>query len=63
MTNWLSTAEIAAYLGISKETIHRLLARKIIPAHRLGKLWKFNTKEIDAWLMRKNGTKARKHRN
>ena len=35
---WLSVEGIAEYLGVSKETIHRWLERKKIPAHRVGKL-------------------------
>ena len=53
MTNierWLSVEEIALYLGISKETVYRWLDRGKIPAHRIGKLWKFQTVEVDAWI-------------
>lgn len=53
MTNgerWLSVEEIALYLGISKETVYRWLERGKIPAHRIGKLWKFQTSEVDAWI-------------
>lgn len=47
---WLSVSEIAAYLGISKETVYRWLDRGAIPAHRVGKLWKFKPSEVDAWV-------------
>lgn len=47
---WLSVEEIALYLGISKETVYRWLDRGKIPAHRIGKLWKFQTSEVDAWI-------------
>lgn len=47
---WLSVEEIAGHLGVSKETIHRWLARSKIPAHRVGKLWKFRTSEVDSWV-------------
>lgn len=48
---WLSVEGIAEYLGVSKETIYRWLERKKIPAHRIGKLWKFKPSEVDAWVM------------
>ncbi len=48
---WLSVEGIAEYLGVSKETIYRWLERKKIPAHRIGKLWKFKTSEVDQWIM------------
>lgn len=48
---WYSVEDIARHLGVSKETIHRWLKRQIIPAHRLGKLWKFKPSEVDAWII------------
>lgn len=53
MDRWLSVQEIAQYLGISKETVYRWLEKGKIPAHRVGKLWKFKTSEVDQWI--KNG--------
>ena len=47
---WLSVEEIAEHLGISKETVYRWLERKKIPAHRVGKLWKFQASEVDDWV-------------
>lgn len=50
---WYSVEQIAQHLGISKETIYRWLEKGKIPAHRVGKLWKFKPSEIDDWV--KNG--------
>lgn len=47
---WLSVEEIATHLGVSRETIYRWLEKKKIPAHRVGKLWKFQTSEVDDWV-------------
>lgn len=47
---WFSVEEIAKHLGVSKETIYRWLDRKTIPAHRMGKLWKFKPSEVDSWV-------------
>lgn len=47
---WFSVEEIAAHLGVSKETIYRWLERETIPAHRMGKLWKFKPSEVDEWI-------------
>lgn len=47
---WYSVEEIAEHLGVSKETIYRWLDRKIVPAHRMGKLWKFKPSEVDRWV-------------
>ena len=47
---WLSVEEIAAHLGLSKETIYRRLEKGKIPAHRIGRLWKFRASEVDQWV-------------
>lgn len=47
---WLSVEQIAEYLSISKETVYRWLEKGIVPAHRVGKLWRFQTNEIDEWV-------------
>ncbi len=47
---WLSVEEIASHLGVSKETVYRWLDRDKIPAHRVGKLWKFRASEVDHWV-------------
>jgi excisionase family DNA binding protein len=49
--SWLSVDEIAKHLGISKETIYRWLERGKIPAHRVGRLWKFRASEVDKWIV------------
>jgi len=47
---WLSVNEIAAYLGIKRETIYKWLAEKNMPAHKVGRLWKFKKDEVDEWI-------------
>lgn len=47
---WLSVQEIAKYLGISKETVYRWLDSEKIPAHKIGRQWKFKTSEVDNWV-------------
>lgn len=51
---WLSVEEIAEYLGVSKDTIYAWRAKKSMPAHRIGRFWKFKIVEVDAWV-RKGG--------
>ena len=38
---WLSFAEIAAHLGVKPDTIYKWIVRKGMPAHKVGRLWKF----------------------
>ena len=47
---WSSLGEIAEHLGVSKDTIYRWIATKQMPAHKVGKLWKFKISEIDKWV-------------
>ena len=47
---WLSVEEIAAYLGIKRETLYKWLAEKNMPAHKVGRLWKFRKDEVDEWV-------------
>jgi excisionase family DNA binding protein len=47
---WMGVQETANYLGISKETVYRMLLRKDIPSHRIGKLWKFDSVELDTYV-------------
>ena len=42
-----SMPEICKYLGISRDTALRWIATKNMPAHKVGKNWKFKVSEID----------------
>lgn len=39
-------------MGVSKDTIYRWIANKQMPAHKVGKLWKFKISEVDEWVMK-----------
>lgn len=47
---WYSVDEMATYLGIARETVYRWIDRKGLPAHRIGKFWKFKVSEVDEWV-------------
>ena len=51
---WLSVDEIGAYLGVKRDTIYKWIGGKSMPAHKLGRLWKFKRDEVDVWV-RKGG--------
>ena len=57
---WLSVEEIAIHLGVSRESIYRWLEKKKIPAHRVGKLWKFQVSEVDEWVRGEESTELDK---
>lgn len=47
---WYSTKEICAYLGISRDTLLVWIASKNMPAHKVGRNWKFKVSEVDEWI-------------
>ena len=47
---WVSADVIAKHLGVPKDSIYAWIAKKGMPAHRVGRLWKFRVTEVDAWV-------------
>jgi len=47
---WLSVDEIAAHLGIKRDTVYRWISERNMPGHKIGRLWKFNKMEVDEWV-------------
>ena len=52
----IGTEEAAKYLDVKVATIRKWLKDKKIPAHKIGKLWKFKKTELDDWV--KSGESA-----
>jgi excisionase family DNA binding protein len=52
---WSSVDEVARHLGVAKDSIYRWIENKGLPAHKIGRLWKFKLTEVDAWV-RSRGT-------
>lgn len=49
---WVSVDEVSRHLGVAKDTIYRWIETRGLPAHRVGRLWKFKLSEVDAWVER-----------
>ena len=47
---WYSTKEICIYLGVSRDTLLTWIAEKGLPAHKVGRNWKFKPSEVDDWV-------------
>jgi excisionase family DNA binding protein len=47
---WMSVEEIAAHLGVKRDTVYKWINRKRLPAHKVGRLWKFRRHEVDEWV-------------
>jgi len=50
MATWLTLEEAAKHLKIGKSTIYRLAREGDLPAHRMGRVWRFDAEELDQWL-------------
>ena len=46
----MSLDEIARHVGVSSDTIHRWIRNKEMPAHKVGRLWKFKVSQVDTWV-------------
>lgn len=47
---WVTAEIVAQHLGVAKDTVYRWRERKGLPAHRVGRLWKFQLSEVDDWV-------------
>jgi excisionase family DNA binding protein len=48
---WVSVDEVASHLGVAKDSVYRWIEKKGLPAHRMGRLWKFRISEVDEWVL------------
>ena len=47
---WSTLKEVQEYLGVGRETILQWIAKRNMPAYKVGRLWKFKLSEVDAWI-------------
>lgn len=47
---WVTAEQVAQHLGVVKDTIYRWREHKGLPAHKIGRLWKFQFSEVDEWV-------------
>ncbi|GAA6169618.1 helix-turn-helix domain-containing protein [Sessilibacter corallicola] len=47
---WLSISEICEHLGVSSDTVYKWIDKQAMPAHRMGRLWKFKKEDVDNWI-------------
>lgn len=63
---WTSVDDVARHLGVAKDSVYRWIDRRNLPAHRIGRLWKFKLSEVDDWVREggandvTNATKAKR---
>lgn len=47
---WVSMDFITEYLDASRETVMKWINLREMPAHKVGRQWKFKVSEVDEWI-------------
>lgn len=47
---WLSVDEVSEHLGVKRDTVYKWINDKGLPAHKIGRLWKFKVSQVDTWV-------------
>jgi len=51
---WVGVLDVAAHLGVAKDSVYRWIEERGLPAHRVGRLFRFKLSEIDEWVRQDN---------
>jgi len=51
---WVGVEDVAAHLGVAKDSVYRWIEERRLPAHRVGRLLRFKLSEIDEWVRQDN---------
>lgn len=58
---WININEAAEYLGVKVATLRSWIKKENgIPAHKVGKFWKFKCSELDEWVRSGQGAERQK---
>ena len=57
---WSSVEEVTEHLGVARDTIYRWVKSRKLPAHRIGRIWKFKLSEIDEWVRAQGASHGRR---
>lgn len=49
-SEWISLDDAAKHVGISKSNLYSMAQANRIPAHKVGKVWRFSIEELDSWV-------------
>jgi excisionase family DNA binding protein len=63
--HWVGVDQVAAHLGVRKDSVYRWIDGKGLPARKIGKLWMLKLSEVDAWIEARNShgsAQPRRHR-
>ncbi len=51
---WMTMEEMKTYLSASRESIIQWINTNNMPAHKLGRMWRFKASEVDEWIQTGN---------
>jgi excisionase family DNA binding protein len=47
---WVSVEDVAKHLGVARDSVYRWIDSRGLPAHKVGRIWKFKLSQVDAWV-------------
>jgi excisionase family DNA binding protein len=53
---WASVEDVAKHLGVARDSVYRWIDGRRLPAHKIGRLWKFKLSEVDEWVRASSAT-------
>lgn len=57
---FMTLDELCQYIKLAKPTVYVLLSKGLIPAAKVGRIWRFNKDSIDKWMAEKEKYYTRK---
>lgn len=45
---WLSVEKACQHIGVNSDTVYRWIDRSAMPAHKMGRKWKFKRDQVNA---------------
>lgn len=50
LVKWCTMDEVAKHLGLSRDTILKLIKENGLPSSKIGGKWRFDLHEVDKWV-------------
>ena len=47
---WVSVEDVAKHLGVARDSVYRWIEARGLPAHKVGRIWKFKLSQVDTWV-------------
>ena len=51
---WASMEDICTHLGVSRDTVKKMIKMQNLPAYKIDRKWKFKISEVDEWMHKEN---------